>query len=356
MEASTEAARGPVRTRTSDRLRKYIGQYGLIAVLLIMPVAFGLHDLATDGNLTRLGNNLVAGLSNGAIWALIALGYTLVYGIIELINFAHGEVFMIGSLVTSLWFWGVIGLTEDTAILGLIVGLLASLIVAMLTSGTLNVMIERVAYRPLRAAPKLAPLITAVGMSFILQNVGILWIGGSQEGVADLVQPQKELFTIGGVVIHQGDVLAVGVTIPLVLLLTRFINQSRMGRAMRATAQDPEAARLMGINVDTTISLTFLLGGLMAGAAGLVYALYQTTVWYFQGFQAGLIAFTAAVMGGIGNLQGAVLGGFIIGIIQQTSDNRIGGEWTPAIVFAYLVLIMVFRPQGLLGEETREAG
>ena len=125
---------------------------------------------------------------------------------------------------------------------------------------------------------------------------------------------------------------------------------------MRATAQDPEAARLMGINVDTTISLTFLLGGLMAGAAGLIYALYQTTISFAQGFQAGLIAFTAAVMGGIGNLKGAVLGGIIIGIIQQISDNRFGGEWTPAIVFAYLVLIMVFRPQGLIGEETREAG
>jgi branched-chain amino acid transport system permease protein len=356
LEASTEATRGPVRANTWDRVQKYIGQYGLIAVLLIMPVTFGLHDLAADGNLTRLGNNLVAGLSNGAIWALIALGYTLVYGIIELINFAHGEVFMIGSLVTAVWFWEVVGLTEQTAVLGLIVGLFAALIVAMLTSGALNVMIERVAYRPLRSAPKLAPLITAVGMSFILQNVGILWIGGSQRGVPQLVDPQKDLFEVGGVVVNQGDVLAVAVTIPLVLLLTTFINQSRMGRAMRATAQDPEAARLMGINVDTTISLTFLLGGLMAGAAGLVYALYQTTVWYFQGFQAGLIAFTAAVMGGIGNLQGAVLGGFIIGIIQQTSDNRIGGQWTPAIVFAYLVLIMVFRPQGLLGEETREAG
>jgi branched-chain amino acid transport system permease protein len=356
LEASTEAARPPVRANTWDRVQKYIGQYGLIAVLLIMPVTFGLHDLATDGNLTRLGNNLVAGLSNGAIWALIALGYTLVYGIIELINFAHGDVFMLGSLVTAAWFWGVIGLTEETAIIGLILGLLASLIVAMLSSGTLNVMIERVAYRPLRGAPKLAPLITAVGMSFILQNVGILWIGGSQEGVPQLVEPQNDLFEVGGVVVNQGDLLSIGVTIPLVILLTTFISHSRMGRAMRATAQDPEAARLMGINVDTTISLTFLLGGLMAGAAGLVYALYQTTVWYFQGFQAGLIAFTAAVMGGIGNLQGAVLGGFIIGIIQQTSDNRIGGQWTPAIVFAYLVLIMVFRPQGLLGEETREAG
>ena len=356
MEASSEAPRVPVRANTWDRVRTYIGQYGLIAVLLIMPVVFGIHDLVEDGNLTRLGNNIVAGISNGAIWALIALGYTLVYGIIELINFAHGEVFMIGSLVTAAWFWGTIGLTEETALIALVLGLLASLIVAMVTSGALNVMIERVAYRPLRGAPKLAPLITAVGMSFILQNVGILWIGGSPEGVAQLVRPQKDLFEIGGVIINQGDVLALGTTIPLVLLLTTFITQSRMGRAMRATAQDPEAARLMGINVDTTISLTFLLGGLMAGAAGLVYALYQTSIWYFQGFQAGLIAFTAAVMGGIGNLQGAVLGGFIIGIIQQTSDNRIGGEWTPAIVFAYLVLIMVFRPQGLLGEETREAG
>ena len=159
-----------------------------------------------------------------------------------------------------------------------------------------------------------------------------------------------------GISVTNGDVLAIAVTVPLLLLLVWFVSTSRIGKAMRATAQDPEAARLMGINVDTTISFTFLLGGLMAGAAGLIYALYQTTVWYFQGFTAGLIAFTAAVMGGIGNLQGAVLGGVIIGVIQQLSDNRIGSQWTPAIVFAYLVLIMVFRPQGLLGEETREAG
>ena len=145
-------------------------------------------------------------------------------------------------------------------------------------------------------------------------------------------------------------------TIPLVLAMTTFINHSRLGKAMRATAQDPEAARLMGINVDTTISATFLIGGLLAGAAGLIYALYQTTIWFFQGFTAGLIAFTAAVMGGIGNLRGAVLGGLIIGCIQQISDNRIGGEWTPAVVFTYLVLIMVVKPQGLLGEQTREAG
>jgi branched-chain amino acid transport system permease protein len=355
LEASTEAARLPVRRNTWDRVRSYIGEYGLIALLLVMPVVYGIQDLSEDGSLARLGNNVVDGLSNGAIWALVALGYTLVYGIIELINFAHGEVFMIGSLVSA-GFFGTLGLTAATGVGGLILGLLVTLLLAMLASSALNVMIERVAYRPLRTAPKLAPLITAVGFSFILQNVGVLWIGGSPEGIPDLIRAQKELFSISGVSVSQGDLLAVAATIPLVLLLTTFISQSRLGRAMRATAQDPEAARLMGINVDTTISMTFLLGGILAGAAGLIYALYQTTIWYYQGFQAGLIAFTAAVMGGIGNLQGAVLGGFIIGIIQQISDNRIGGEWTPAIVFSYLVLIMVFRPQGLLGEQTREAG
>jgi branched-chain amino acid transport system permease protein len=170
------------------------------------------------------------------------------------------------------------------------------------------------------------------------------------------VNAQHVVFDIGGVHIINADLLAIGVTVPLVLLLVGFVHNSRLGKAMRATAQDPEAARLMGINVDVTISLTFLLGGLMAGAAGLIYALYNTTVWFQQGFEAGLIAFTAAVMGGIGNLYGAVLGGVIIGCIQQISDDRINSTWTPAIVFAYLILIMVFRPQGLLGEETREAG
>jgi len=336
-------------------VRSFLSQYGLIAVLLIMPVAFGIHDLRIEGDLSRLGNNLVDGLSNGAIWALVAIGYTLVYGIVELINFAHGEVFMLGSFVAA-GFFGTLGLTAATGVPGLVAGLLLTLLVSMFALGTLNVMIERVAYRPLRDAPKLAPLITAVGFSFILQNVGLLWRGGSQQGIEDLVNSQKELFNFLGVSVTNGDMLAVSVTIPLVLAMTTFIARSRLGKAMRATAQDPDAARLMGINVDTTISATFLIGGMLAGAAGLIYALYQTTIWYFQGFTAGLIAFTAAVMGGIGNIRGAVLGGLIIGCIQQISDNRIGGEWTPAIVFAYLVLIMVFKPSGLLGEQTREAG
>ncbi len=343
------------RPRGNDAAREFVSKYGLIAVLLAFPAYYGISDVVNGEGLDRIGNNLVAGLSNGSIWALVALGYTMVYGIIELINFAHGEVFMIGSFV-AFGLYGTLGLTLATGPLGLVFGLIVTLIIAMIASGSLNVMIERVAYRPLRGAPKLAPLITAVGVSFILQNIGILWLGASQKGIPDLIHAQRSLVEIGGVTISRADVLAVAVAFPLVLLLTAFVNRSRLGKAMRATAQDPEAARLMGINVDTTISLTFLLGGLLAGAAGLIYALYQTQVWYFQGFTAGLIAFTAAVMGGIGNLRGAVMGGLIIGIIQQISDNRIGNEWTPAVVFAFLVLIMVFRPQGLVGEETREAG
>jgi branched-chain amino acid transport system permease protein len=352
MEAASVPAAGPTSTQ---RVRALVGRYGLIVVLLILPVVFAIDDLSSEGNLTRFGANLVAGLSNGSIWALVAIGYTLVYGIVELINFAHGEVFMIGSFVSASVF-ATIGLTTDTAPAILALGLLLTLVVAMVASGMLNTMIERVGYRPLRSAPKLAPLITAVGFSFILQNVGLLWRGGSQAGIPDLIDSQHELFSILGVPITNGDLLAIFATIPLLVLMTAFIGRSRLGKAMRATAQDPEAARLMGINVDTTISLTFLIGGMLAGAAGLIYALYQTTIWYFQGFAAGLIAFTAAVMGGIGNIRGAVLGGLIIGFIQQLSDNRIGSEWTPAIVFAYLILIMVFKPSGLLGEQTREAG
>jgi branched-chain amino acid transport system permease protein len=336
-------------------MREAASKYGLIAVLLALPVYLAITDLAEDGNLTALGNNLVLGLSNGAIFALIALGYTLVYGIIELINFAHGEVFMIGSFV-AFGLWGNYGLSEGMGTGGLILGLLVAMLVAMFVCGTLNVMIERVAYKPLRNAPKLAPLITAIGFSFILQNVGVLWLGSSAISVPDLINQSNVLLDIGGVKVHNGDVLAMAVTAPLVFLLTTFITRSRLGKAMRATAQDPDAARLMGINVNTTISMTFLLGGMLAGAAGLMNLLYQTSIWYFQGFTAGLIAFTAAVMGGIGNLKGAVLGGLIIGCIQQISDNRIGAEWTTAVVFAYLVLIMVFRPQGLIGEVTREAG
>jgi branched-chain amino acid transport system permease protein len=349
-------------------VRQFAGRWGLIIALVALPVYYGVRDLShgyqagvvaghpvVHHDLTALGFNFAQGLSNGAIWALIAIGYTLVYGIIELINFAHGDVFMIGSM-TSVGLWGTLGLGLTTGPLGLILGLLVTLIISMGVCGALNVLIERVAYRPLRGAPKLAPLITAVGFSFILQNVGLLWNGGSPFGVNDLVNQGKTVFRISGVPIVRGYLLALLVMIPLVFGLAWFINNTRHGRAMRATAQDPEAARLMGINVNQTISLTFLLGGMLAGAAGLVYALYETNVWYFQGFKAGLIAFTAAVMGGIGNVRGAVLGGLIIGVIQALADARMGPQWTEAVVFGYLIVIMILRPRGLLGEETREAG
>ncbi len=358
----------PVPVHPLAAVRRYFSRWSLIAALAALPVYYGLTDL-THGyqaglvaghpvihhDLSKLGFNLAEGLSNGAIWALIAIGYTLVYGIIELINFAHGDVFMLGSF-TTVGLWAPLGLGLTTGSLGVIGGLVITLIITMIVTGSLNVLIERVAYRPLRNAPKLAPLITAVGFSFILQNVGLLWRGGSPQSVPDLIRGQQPVVTIAGVPILRGYILAFAVMVPLVFGVTWFISQTRAGRAMRATAQDPEAARLMGVNVDATISLTFLLGGMLAGAAGLVYALYETNVWYFQGFEAGLIAFTAAVMGGIGNVRGAVLGGLIIGVIQSLSDSRLGPQWTEAVVFGYLIAIMILRPRGLLGEETREAG
>src|SRR3954464_2691725 len=223
------------------KLRQTAGGWGLIVALLILPVYYAIKDL-TQGyqaglanghpivvhNLTQLCETLVQGLSNGMIWALIAIGYTLVYGIIELINFAHGDVFMIGSFAT-VGFWGTIGLGFATGTLGLVFGLFLTLIVGMAVCGSLNVLIEKVGYRPLRNAPKLAPLITAVGFSFILQNVGLLWLGGSPTGVSDLLHENDTVFTISGVVVHRSDILAIAVTIPLVIGLTWFLAHARPG-------------------------------------------------------------------------------------------------------------------------------
>src|SRR4051794_18163995 len=309
--ASATASRPAIVRRRGDVVREWLGRFGLYAALIAPLVYLFVHDLSTTGNVDRFFENVVDGISNGAIIALIALGYTLVYGIIELINFAHGDVFMLGSL-TAVGLYASFGLTPGTSTGGLVLGLIATLLVSMVVCGGLNVMIERVGYRPLRNAPKLAPLITAVGFSFILQNVGILWIGSSPGNVPDLINANHVVFTIGGVQADNRDVLAILVTIPLVVVLTTFIGQSRRGKALRATAQDPHAARLMGINVDTTIALPFILGGLLAGAAGLVSALYQTRIWYFDGFQAGLYAFTPPGMGGIGHLAGAGAGGGLL--------------------------------------------
>src|SRR5215218_8580683 len=216
MESASIPAR-PQRPR-GEAVREFISKFGLVVLLLILPVAYGIQDLQDDGDLSRLATNLKDGLSNGAIWALIAVGYTLVYGIIELINFAHGDLFMIGSFV-AYSLMGTVGLTVATGSLGLVFGLLLILLISMVACGSLNVMIEKVGYRPLRNAPKLAPLITAVGFSFILQNVGLLWLGGSHRGVPDLIRSQDHLVTIIGVPITHGDVLALAVTAPLVIVL-----------------------------------------------------------------------------------------------------------------------------------------
>jgi branched-chain amino acid transport system permease protein len=297
----------------------------------------------------------VAGISNGSIWALVALGYTLVYGIIELINFAHGDLFMIGSFV-SYGLFGTLGITLATAAFGVVGGLLVTLIIAMLVCGLLNVMIERVAYRPLRNAPKLAPLITAVGFSFILQNVGLLWLGGSHKSVPDLIGSQDHLFTIGGVTFFNGDVLAAVVTIPLVIVLVNFINRSRSGRAMRATAQDPDTAQLMGIDTNRIIVIAFILGATLAAVAGVCQGMKVGNISFDMGFTAGLKAFTAAVLGGIGNIRGAVLGGLVIGVIEVMITEYVpsGSSWKDVGAFIVLILVLLLRPQGLLGERVAD--
>jgi branched-chain amino acid transport system permease protein len=223
----------------------------------------------------------------------------------------------------------------------------------------LNASIERVAYRPLRNAPRLAPLITAIGMSFILQDVGLNRLGPAPVSVPNIL-PTGAVFTIGGIAYPWSSLIVAVSAIPVLILLVWLVQRTRQGRAMRATAQDQEAAAMMGINVNRTISFTFLLAGSLAGVAGLLYALYSTNIQFDQGFTLGLIAFTAAVLGGIGNLPGAVLGAIIIGLIQQFNEglswHAPGSDWTQSIVFAILILILVFRPEGLLGERTPEGG
>ncbi len=303
-------------------------------------------------------NVLLIGISLGAIYALIALGYTLVYGILELINFAHGDVFMLGGMISATFVTQVFGLDgRSGVVLWLLVAL--TLLIAMLCCGLINMTVELIAYRPLRGAPRLAPLITAIGMSFILQNIGQAWKGPNFISVPSIL-PHGTVFRAGGVVYTWTNLIVVLVTVPVLLLLLELVQNTRQGKAMRAVAQDMDAAAMMGINVNRTISFTFLIAGGLAGAAGLLYALKITNIRFDQGFQLGLIAFTAAVLGGIGNLLGAVVGAVLIGLIQAFNEglnwHAPGSDWTQSIVFSILILILVFRPEGLLGERTPEGG
>ena len=325
-----------------------IGLFLLALVILWLAVKF-VEDP------TRFLNVGILGARNGAIYGLVALGYTLVYGILQLINFAHGDVFALSGLVASTLIISVFGLDEDTAVLMVIVGLLGTLAVTIPAFALLNGSIERVAYKPLRNAPRLAPLITAVGMSFIVQNISLALYGVDYESVPNFI-PRTDAITIGGVELQWNTIAVFLIVIPVLLVLTWFVRSTRQGKAMRAVAQDTEAAAMMGIDVNRTISVTFFLAGSLAAVAGLVYLL-QFNIRYDTGFQIGLIAFTAAVLGGIGNLSGAVLGALVIGMVEAFNeglDGTPGGDWTRSIVFGILIATLVFRPQGILGEQTPE--
>ena len=302
-------------------------------------------------------NVLLIGLTTGAVYALVALGYTLVYGILQLINFAHGDVFALSGLFATTMIGGaVFNLTGATSTLGIIVGLGATFLIASAFGATVNSTIEFVAYRRLRSAPRLAVLITAVGMSFIVQNISLAIYDVNARSIPPLISGHS-VFSISGVEYSWEAFFVVLVTAPVLVLLTWLVKSTRQGKAMRATSQDPEAAAIMGINVNRTITFTFALAGALAGIGATLY-LVEFNIRYDTGFTLGLIAFTAAVLGGIGNLTGAVLGAILIGMIQAFNEglswNAPGPAWTKSIVFAILIAILVFRPEGLLGERTPE--
>jgi branched-chain amino acid transport system permease protein len=297
---------------------------------------------------------VVFGVTDGAIYALTALGYTMVYGIIELINFAHGDIFTLGGFLGILFF-GLLGFAPNQGSnLGLLLLPILVFVMAttMLVNGFINMAIERIAYKPLRHAPRLAPLITAVGMSFLIEGVMFLWKGPNQIQSPDLL-PAKQVIIMGAAV-DTREGIVIGVTIVLLIGLVLFIERTRLGKAMRATAQDRDAALLMGIDIDQTIAATFFIGAILAGAGGTMYGLYYNTSVFDLGFSAGLVAFTAAVFGGIGNIYGAAIGGLVIGMIQSFWDGYFDSAWTQVIIFAILILILVFRPTGILGMRVPE--
>jgi branched-chain amino acid transport system permease protein len=356
----TEAHVEPVRARR-DFSSLALSAVGLVLVLLVV-VWLGIN---LEQDPARFFRVTLIGISQGALYALVALGYTLVYGILELINFAHGDVFMIGGMITASIVLQVFNMDENPAFGILMAAFLVSLVLSLVGCAGLNATVERFAYKPLRNAPRLAPLITAIGVSFILENVAIVWKGTRPVSlpVSEFAQGSgHKLFTVGNCphcVVYTSDRLfIVLVTVPVLLVLMWLVRYTRQGKAMRAAAQDKDAAAMMGIDVDRTISFTFLVAGALAGVAGTIFAFYASTISYSTGFTLGLFAFTAAVLGGIGNLPGAVLGALLIGLIQAWNEglpwHTPGPAWTQSIVFSILILILVFRPQGILGEQTPE--
>jgi branched-chain amino acid transport system permease protein len=291
----------------------------------------------------------IDGLNNGFLYALIALGYTLVYGVLQLINFAHSEVFMSGGfagLFLTTWWVG------DTAAHGgnSIAVVIGGVVIGAIAGGAIAFLLERVAYRPLRRrnAPRLAFLITAIGASFFLYSLAGHLFGRSGQSIPELYD-NKELFTVFGGDVHVYDLVVAGSAIGMMVLLDRLVARSRLGQGIRAVAQDAETASLMGVNIDRVISQTFIIGGLLGGAAGFLFAI-GNNVSYTMGFVPGLKAFTAAVLGGIGNIRGAMLGGIALGLVENWGVTCMRNSWRDVIAFAILVLILMFRPTGILGE------
>lgn len=321
----------------------------------------------------ELLHQLINGITLGALYALIALGYTLVYGILLMINFAHSEIFMMGGYVGLL----VLKLLADPGMatgglawlaplqhffngggVGFAVLMLLTFGISAALVGLLAVVIERLAYRPLRNAPRLAPLISAIGVSIFLQNAVLLWIDSRQlpysraDGTAFV--PTKTAFTVAGLDVSSIQVAIVLASIALLFTLDRFISRTRLGRAMRAVSQDRAAAGLMGVNINKVIMAAFLIGGALGAIAGVFSGMYYGSVKYNMGFIPGLKAFTAAVIGGIGNLRGAMLGGFVLGIVESFSAGLISNAYKDVIAFIVLILVLTLRPGGLLGGSTTE--
>lgn len=291
-------------------------------------------------------SQLINGLTIGGIYALIALGYTMVYGILLMINFAHGEIFMVGAYAgfyTLSWL-AAMNFTETSLYLSFFIVILSG----MVASSVLAVMVERVAYRPLRTAPRLAPLISAIGASIFLQNL-VMLIAGPRMKVYPDVFPSEKLI-IGEIVVPYIRILIVVVSIIFTFGLFYFVNKTKTGKAMRAVAEDKETAALMGINVDRIIVTTFFVGSLLAGAGGVMVGIYYTQINHMMGFVPGIKAFTAAVLGGIGNIPGAVLGGFFLGIIEAIAAQALPAMYKDVVAFVILVLVLIFRPTGILGE------
>ncbi len=290
---------------------------------------------------------IVNGLSIGVIYALIALGYTMVYGVQQLINFAHGEVFMVGAYL-GLTVLMVLGVPADQSF-GTLIWFVPLLIgVAALGSGSLGLLIERIAYRPVRNAPRLVPLITAIGVSFVLQNLVMLIYGAQDKSFPPLFPPVQ--FTVWGTTITLLQIFILAVSFLLMIALHLFVRHTRWGKAMRACSDDIVAARVVGIPVDKTIAMAFFIGSCMAGAGGVLFGMYYNTINFHDGYLAGLKAFTAAVLGGIGNIPGAMVGGILIGLLEGLGAGYISSEWKNVFAFVVLIIILLFRPSGLLGE------